>query len=160
MPTSHAPRHPAPGERTAVTCTRCGAATTVPFVPTPGRPVLCRECFGARGPPVNRPVSRPAAASGRHHETTLRASNQRQRMMAQGRKGHFLHDAKAILGRLEGGMEDQHVRAFLEGLFARGARQSTAAAQEFLDEKVKDETITSAQRDELGRLVERYSFWR
>jgi CxxC-x17-CxxC domain-containing protein len=33
---------------TTVTCTRCGKETTVPFVPTQGRPVLCRECFHPR----------------------------------------------------------------------------------------------------------------
>jgi CxxC-x17-CxxC domain-containing protein len=28
-----------------VTCTRCGSAAQVPFKPTPGREVLCRDCF-------------------------------------------------------------------------------------------------------------------
>ena len=27
------------------TCTRCGSATQVPFKPTPGRDVFCRDCF-------------------------------------------------------------------------------------------------------------------
>ena len=30
---------------TSTTCSQCGVATTVPFKPTQGRPVLCRECF-------------------------------------------------------------------------------------------------------------------
>jgi CxxC-x17-CxxC domain-containing protein len=30
---------------TQVTCAGCGATTTVPFVPTQGRPVYCRDCF-------------------------------------------------------------------------------------------------------------------
>ena len=30
---------------TRTTCSECGAETTVPFRPTQGRPVLCRECF-------------------------------------------------------------------------------------------------------------------
>ena len=30
---------------TRTTCSQCGEATTVPFKPTQGRPVLCRECF-------------------------------------------------------------------------------------------------------------------
>jgi CxxC-x17-CxxC domain-containing protein len=29
------------------TCSQCGRETEVPFPPTPGRPVLCRECFAA-----------------------------------------------------------------------------------------------------------------
>jgi CxxC-x17-CxxC domain-containing protein len=30
---------------TRTNCSRCGKETTVPFRPTQGRPVLCRECF-------------------------------------------------------------------------------------------------------------------
>jgi len=29
-------------------CSQCGKETTVPFKPTQGRPVLCRECFQQR----------------------------------------------------------------------------------------------------------------
>ncbi len=31
----------------ATTCSQCGRDTEVPFQPTPGRPVLCRDCFNA-----------------------------------------------------------------------------------------------------------------
>lgn len=31
-------------------CTACGTQTTVPFEPTPGKPVLCRSCFTANRP--------------------------------------------------------------------------------------------------------------
>ncbi len=35
---------------TRTNCSQCGKETTVPFRPTQGRPVLCRECFQqARG---------------------------------------------------------------------------------------------------------------
>jgi CxxC-x17-CxxC domain-containing protein len=35
---------------TRTTCSNCGKETTVPFKPTQGRPVYCRECFqGKRG---------------------------------------------------------------------------------------------------------------
>lgn len=30
---------------TRTTCSECGTETTVPFKPTQGRPVLCRQCF-------------------------------------------------------------------------------------------------------------------
>jgi CxxC-x17-CxxC domain-containing protein len=30
---------------THATCSQCGKATTVPFRPTQGRPIFCRECF-------------------------------------------------------------------------------------------------------------------
>jgi CxxC-x17-CxxC domain-containing protein len=29
-------------------CSQCGKETTVPFRPTQGRPVLCRDCFHQR----------------------------------------------------------------------------------------------------------------
>jgi CxxC-x17-CxxC domain-containing protein len=42
---------------TMTTCSQCGRETTVPFKPTQGRPVYCRECF------LSRKAS-PAAAGG------------------------------------------------------------------------------------------------
>ncbi len=36
---------PSPKIETQTTCSLCGKNTTVPFRPTQGRPVLCRECF-------------------------------------------------------------------------------------------------------------------
>jgi len=33
---------------TRTSCSQCGKETTVPFRPTQGRPVFCRECFQQR----------------------------------------------------------------------------------------------------------------
>jgi CxxC-x17-CxxC domain-containing protein len=33
---------------TTTLCSQCGRETTVPFKPTQGRPVFCRECFKDR----------------------------------------------------------------------------------------------------------------
>ncbi len=33
---------------TTANCSQCGRETTVPFKPTQGRPVFCRECFQSR----------------------------------------------------------------------------------------------------------------
>jgi CxxC-x17-CxxC domain-containing protein len=33
---------------TKTSCSQCGKETTVPFKPTQGRPVYCRECFQQR----------------------------------------------------------------------------------------------------------------
>lgn len=35
---------------TRTSCSQCGKETTVPFKPTQGRPVFCRECFQTRRP--------------------------------------------------------------------------------------------------------------
>lgn len=37
-----------PRESYEVTCAECGASTTVPFRPTEGRPVYCRDCFRSK----------------------------------------------------------------------------------------------------------------
>jgi CxxC-x17-CxxC domain-containing protein len=34
-----------PKVETRTVCSQCGKETTVPFKPTQGRPVFCRECF-------------------------------------------------------------------------------------------------------------------
>jgi CxxC-x17-CxxC domain-containing protein len=39
-----------PKVETQATCSGCGKQTTVPFRPTQGRPVFCRECFQSRRP--------------------------------------------------------------------------------------------------------------
>lgn len=38
---------------TAASCSACGRETTVPFRPTQGRPVFCKECFQSRRPAGN-----------------------------------------------------------------------------------------------------------
>ena len=43
---------------TRTRCSDCGIETTVPFKPTQGRPVLCRQCFQTK-----RPVDQLVAAS-------------------------------------------------------------------------------------------------
>ncbi|WP_048126004.1 CxxC-x17-CxxC domain-containing protein [Methanosarcina lacustris] len=45
----------APREMTKVICSDCGAETEVPFKPTEGRPVYCRDCLpNHRAPRENR----------------------------------------------------------------------------------------------------------
>ena len=41
---------------TVISCSQCGRETTVPFKPTQGRPVYCRECYQHR-----RAAGMPAA---------------------------------------------------------------------------------------------------
>lgn len=37
---------------TRTQCSECGIETTVPFKPTQGRPVLCRQCFQHKQPAI------------------------------------------------------------------------------------------------------------
>jgi CxxC-x17-CxxC domain-containing protein len=41
-----------PRQMHTVTCAECGAETQVPFEPTEGRPVYCRECYARQKKPV------------------------------------------------------------------------------------------------------------
>jgi CxxC-x17-CxxC domain-containing protein len=45
----------------AARCSNCGAETMVPFVPTSGRPVYCRDCYRQHRP--ERPAARAARPS-------------------------------------------------------------------------------------------------
>lgn len=51
-----------PREMHDVTCSDCGKATQVPFKPTEGRPVYCRDCFQKHAPPRD---SRGGGGGGR-----------------------------------------------------------------------------------------------
>jgi CxxC-x17-CxxC domain-containing protein len=69
----HAGRGPAAAgisrTETRTACSECGVETTVPFKPTQGRPVLCRQCFQAKRPGN---ASTPASAAS---EPLITATN-------------------------------------------------------------------------------------
>ena len=47
----------------AATCSNCGAETMVPFAPTAGRPVYCKDCYRQHRPGRPMRESRPAMVS-------------------------------------------------------------------------------------------------
>jgi len=63
-PSSRHAGGPAGGGREmhAARCSNCGAETMVPFVPTSGRPVYCRDCFRQSRPERPERAERPARA--------------------------------------------------------------------------------------------------
>ena len=42
------PRSFGPVEKHKAVCSECGKETEVPFKPTPGKPVYCRECYRSK----------------------------------------------------------------------------------------------------------------
>ena len=53
-------------------CSECGIETTVPFKPTQGRPVLCRQCFqNKRTVPAQAPAVGPQAVAAAPASTEL-----------------------------------------------------------------------------------------
>jgi CxxC-x17-CxxC domain-containing protein len=63
---------------TRTECSACGIATTVPFKPTQGRPVLCRQCFQSRQLPA-------IAAAGKQRDrsrATARLNNATVELLA------------------------------------------------------------------------------
>ncbi|HEY3325422.1 MAG TPA: DEAD/DEAH box helicase [Planctomycetota bacterium] len=64
-PKSRSRNHRRKGPRTTIVCGRCGIQATVPFVPTPGRPVYCEACYQAlKAEEAKAPSGEPAAPSG------------------------------------------------------------------------------------------------
>jgi CxxC-x17-CxxC domain-containing protein len=49
---------------TRTECSECGVETTVPFKPTQGRPVLCRQCFQSKRAPTTGALVTAAATAG------------------------------------------------------------------------------------------------
>ncbi len=54
---------------TRTECSACKVETTVPFKPTQGRPVLCRQCFQARHIPAAGNSERADATAQLNHST-------------------------------------------------------------------------------------------
>jgi CxxC-x17-CxxC domain-containing protein len=48
---------------TRTECSECGIETTVPFKPTQGRPVLCRQCFQTKRAPTTGALVTAAATA-------------------------------------------------------------------------------------------------
>jgi CxxC-x17-CxxC domain-containing protein len=48
---------------TRTVCSECGIETTVPFKPTQGRPVLCRQCYKNKTAPSAQPAQTSSAAA-------------------------------------------------------------------------------------------------
>ena len=48
---------------TRTECSECGVETTVPFKPTQGRPVLCRQCFQSKRAPTTGALVTAAATA-------------------------------------------------------------------------------------------------
>jgi CxxC-x17-CxxC domain-containing protein len=64
--------------QTQITCTDCGKTAIVPFKPTPGKPIYCRECL-----PKHR-ITR--TDTGRRAEPTSPKINGEKQAWAQRRK--------------------------------------------------------------------------
>lgn len=170
--------HPnsSPPVHTPATCGACGKETTVPFVPTPGRPVFCRDCFskqrdarggpgggagGPRGPPRGGPGGRPGGGfrgGGGFNRDERPPPTARKRMLRQGSKAHFRYDLKAILESSK--MDETQKLSFAETIFSKGARMSSEDAMEWVDSKVADETISAKDAQAINQLIHRYSMWR
>ena len=55
---------------TRTQCSECGIETTVPFKPTQGRPVLCRQCY------KNKTAAKSVAATTEHSPAPTTAATQ------------------------------------------------------------------------------------
>ena len=65
---------------TRTECSECGISTTVPFKPTQGRPVLCRQCFKNKRPAAQPrlPPQPPELSARPQPRTALRLRTHRR----------------------------------------------------------------------------------
>ncbi|MDX1611865.1 MAG: hypothetical protein R3185_05810 [Candidatus Thermoplasmatota archaeon] len=82
-----------------------------------------------------------------------------QKMLDMGREDYFRYDAEQILNQAP--LDEDHQKAFLQQIVARGSRQGIDEARDFIREKCDEEGLIDADaRDQLIRLVGRYSTYR
>ena len=60
---------------TRTECSECGIETTVPFKPTQGRPVLCRQCYKNKTTAPSASAEQTAAASAPETASTSEAAS-------------------------------------------------------------------------------------
>ena len=81
---------------TRTTCSVCGVETTVPFKPTQGRPVLCRQCFQQQGPAAG--ISAKAADFRTQMPVELVAAEQASQQGESFRASDARHSAEPVEG--------------------------------------------------------------
>jgi CxxC-x17-CxxC domain-containing protein len=59
---------------TRTICSECGIETTVPFKPTQGRPVLCRQCYKQKTTPSASVAQTASASTGQTAAASAQAS--------------------------------------------------------------------------------------
>jgi CspA family cold shock protein len=85
----------------AAVCSECGAETMVPFLPTSGRPIFCRDCFQSRRPARETGREGAGRRPGRSPSPAMAPSGDRQ----QGEVKWF-NEAKGFGFILEDGGEE------------------------------------------------------
>jgi CxxC-x17-CxxC domain-containing protein len=75
-------------KETRTGCTMCGIETTVPFKPTQGRPVLCRQSFQSTLTPPTGALVTPAATAERVAGTGTRDSGVRPELLVAAHASH------------------------------------------------------------------------
>ena len=81
------------------------------------------------------------------------------KMLDMGREAHFRYDAEQILN--EDPIDEDHQKALLQQIVARGERQGVDPARDYVRMKCDDEgLIEPGTRDDLIRLLGRYSTYR
>ncbi|MGQ0534600.1 MAG: hypothetical protein ACT4PT_00830 [Methanobacteriota archaeon] len=71
---------------------------------------------------------------------------------------HFKHDLREVLS--ESTMDDARFNSFYGTLFARGTRDTTDEAKQFVRDKCIEQMIEPTIRDRILTLIDRYSVWR
>lgn len=80
-------------------------------------------------------------------------------MLDGGQETRFKYYMEQILIE-DGGMEPETARPLIQGLWTQGFRNSTDEAMDWLKEKGDEGIVDDGQRNEIHRLIKKYSRWR
>lgn len=96
---------------------------------------------------------------GRRRKPHHRQGRQPNRkMLDMGQTDRFKHYVKKALERSD--IEEDYINSFYTTLFSKGSRQGIGDAKKFVDAKHEEELIDEDTRDELHRLLDRFSTMR
>jgi len=79
-------------EMHSVVCSECGVTTEIPFLPTAGRPVFCRDCFANRRPLIPQQTAREPSRGGARRSP--RRSSASARVAPTRGDSSFAHDGR------------------------------------------------------------------
>ena len=79
-------------------------------------------------------------------------------MLDEGRRTEMIYFLKEIVS--DAGVSDKLAEPFLASLAAKGSRESVDSAVQFLDSKIEEEFISEDSRDQIKKVMKRFTKYR
>lgn len=94
-------------------------------------------------------------ARDKHHR---QGPQPKRYMLDMGRADTFKYQAKETIRSAE--IHDDYVNPLTTTMFSKATREGTEAAKEYIEDKHEEGVVSESLRDDLVRLLDRYSRWR